>query len=265
VVIRIAKRLGLDPPGLRNPPSESGPPSAGMRWLSHPTSPVAERRGEILSATYAVATLGAIAVWAAAPRQVLNVFGVGTPIVLAGAAAVAFLALRHHLPRYAEDVAVVASLALLGVGIAYMRDAAIFTPYYVWVGFSAPLWFPPRRAVGYLVLTTAACGADMLLAGTAAALASWFATVAILVIAFFIVLLLTRTLVNQGRLASMGEMTLVMGHEIRNPLSVITNAHWLLHEAVDRGDTASAKRQIERRPASDRPSHRRRRGSSLLR
>ena len=232
MAIRTAKRSGFDSLGLLQLGSEARLTIRSARRLGTPTSPVARRRGEVLAGIYAVGGSGAIAVWAAAPAQVLNVFGLGVPIGLAGIAAVTFFVLRRHVPRYAEDVAVVASLALIGVGIAYMREPSIFAPYYVWVGFSAPLWFRPRRAVGYLLLTAAACGADMLLAGTATALASWFATVTILAMAFFIVLLLSRALVHQGRLAAVGEMASAVGHELRNPLGAVMQALFLVRHRL---------------------------------
>lgn len=202
------------------------------RRLGHRVSAVQERRGEILAMAYGIATLGAIGAWAAAPAQILNVVGMGLPVAMAGMASVSFFLFRLRLPPFAEDVAVVVSLALLGVGIAYTAQPALFTPYYVWVGFSAPMWFPRRRAVLYLLLTMVACGADMLLAGTEAALASWFVTSAILVVAFLVVQFLSRSLVDQERLAAVGEMASAVGHELRNPLTSISNALYLIRASL---------------------------------
>lgn len=181
---------------------------------------------------YAIATLGAVAAWAAAPGLVLNTVGIGLPIAMAGAASSGFFVMRRRLPVYAEDVAIVASLALLGVGIAYTARPSLFTPYYVWVGFSAPIWFPRPRAVTYLLLTVATCGADMALAGTAEALATWFVTTAILLVAFLVVQFLSRTLVANERLAVVGEMASAVGHELRNPLTSIGNALFLVRDSV---------------------------------
>jgi len=193
---------------------------------------------------YGIATLGAIGAWAAAPAQILNVVGIGLPVVTAGLASVLFFLFRRHLPPYAEDVAVVGSLALLGVGIAYTAQPALFTPYFVWVGFSAPMWFPRRRAVLYLLLTMVACGADMLLAGTGAALASWFVTSAILVVAFLVVQFLSRTLVDHERLAAVGEMASAVGHELRNPLTAISNALFLIRASLPGGLDPETERHL---------------------
>ena len=181
---------------------------------------------------YGIATVGAIGAWAVAPGQILNVVGIGLPVATAGLASALFFLFRRRLPPYAEDVAVVGSLALVGVGIAYTAQPALFTPYFVWVGFSAPMWFPLRRAVLYLVLTIVACGADMLLAGTSAALASWFVTIAILVVAFLVVQFLSRSLVDHERLAAVGEMASAVGHELRNPLTAISNALFLIRASL---------------------------------
>ncbi|HAM00714.1 MAG TPA: hypothetical protein DCQ30_00570 [Acidimicrobiaceae bacterium] len=215
----------------RGSPKLSGAAPLGRR-LGHRVSAVAERRGEILAMAYGLATLGAIGAWAAAPGQILNVVGIAFPVATAGLASALFFLFRRRLPPYAEDVAVLGSLALLGVGIAYTAQPALFTPYYVWVGFSAPMWFGRRRAVLYLLLTMVACGADMLVAGTRAALASWFVTSAILVVAFLVVEFLSRRLVDHERLAAVGEMASAVGHELRNPLTAISNALYLIRASL---------------------------------
>jgi signal transduction histidine kinase len=59
-------------------------------------------------------------------------------------------------------------------------------------------------------------------------------------------------LVNATRLAAVGELASAVGHELRNPLGVITNAHFLLRSALERGDSgpdatrhlATAEREV---------------------
>ncbi len=52
-------------------------------------------------------------------------------------------------------------------------------------------------------------------------------------------------LVQATRLAAIGQLASAIGHELRNPLGVITNAHYLLRSAVERPDgTADALRHL---------------------
>ncbi|MHB8593156.1 MAG: sensor histidine kinase, partial [Acidimicrobiales bacterium] len=218
------------------------------RRLGREVSVVQEHRGEILSMAYGLAATGAIGAWIADPGAITNAIGMGLPVVLAVAVSIAAFVFRRHLPRHTEDAAVVASLGLLSAGIAYTRlgqDPALFTAYYVWVGFASPMWFPTRRAVAYLGLTGVACGADMLLAGTGAALASWSVTMAILVVAFLAVHFLARTLVQHERLAAVGEMAAAVGHELRNPLSAVTNALFLARHELGGGLTPAVDRHLQ--------------------
>lgn len=59
-------------------------------------------------------------------------------------------------------------------------------------------------------------------------------------------------LVRSERLAAIGELASVVGHELRNPLGVITNAHYLLRAVLERGSAepdavrhlATAEREV---------------------
>ena len=212
--------------------SRSGGPQHHRRRLGAPSSTTSERRGEILAAAYFVADLGAIAAWIADPKDVTSGLGLGIPVVLAMGAALGFYVLRRRLPRHIEDAAVLGSLALLGAGMAFTTRPGVFAPYYIWVGFAAPLWFPLRRSLVYVVMSAGTCGIDMVLAGTAAATATWFVITAMLVIAFVVVQFLSRALVEQERLAAVGEMASALGHELRNPLTSLGNALFLVRVAV---------------------------------
>ena len=53
-----------------------------------------------------------------------------------------------------------------------------------------------------------------------------------------------EALIRSERLSAVGEMTTVIGHELRNPLAAVTNAHFLVATALDDGDLAQAQRQL---------------------
>jgi signal transduction histidine kinase len=51
-------------------------------------------------------------------------------------------------------------------------------------------------------------------------------------------------LVRQARLAAIGELASAVGHELRNPLGVITNAHYLLRARIDEQGDERLSRQL---------------------
>ena len=53
-----------------------------------------------------------------------------------------------------------------------------------------------------------------------------------------------EALVRSERLSAVGEMTTVIGHELRNPLAAVTNAHYLIRMAVDDGDREALGRHM---------------------
>lgn len=236
-------------PGLtkRVDAARQGPGAAELRLrrLGRAVSAVEARRGEILSLAYGLGGLGVIFAWAADPGGVTNAVAIGVPAGLALAGSVAAFVLRRHLPRRTEDAAIVASLALISLAMAFLADPALLSPYYVWVGFASPLWFPTRRSVAYLCLTGVACGADAAVIGTRRGIAMWCLTMATVVLAFVAVHFLSRMLVRHERLAAVGEMASAVGHELRNPLSAVTNALFLVRAAVGEPVPPEIERQLQ--------------------
>lgn len=52
-----------------------------------------------------------------------------------------------------------------------------------------------------------------------------------------------EALVRGERLAAVGEMATIIGHELRNPLGAVTNAHYLVRQSL--GDPTSAQRHLD--------------------
>ena len=53
-----------------------------------------------------------------------------------------------------------------------------------------------------------------------------------------------QALVRSERLSAVGEMTTVIGHELRNPLAAVTNAHYLMRMAIEDGDQDALRRNL---------------------
>jgi signal transduction histidine kinase len=193
------------------------------------------RRGEILAAAYVMGDLGVLGAWLADPADVTNHIGMAVLMVVVLGCAATLFAVRRRLPRYAGDLAIAGSLVLITAGNLFCRlhvHPGLLTPYYIWVGFASPMWFPRRRAVGYVVLTAVTSGVVAIVDNTSVSVAAWIVAVATLVVAFFTVDALTRARVERERLAAVGEMASVVTHELRNPLAVVTNSVFLLRHAL---------------------------------
>jgi signal transduction histidine kinase len=206
---------------------------------------VEERRAEILALAYGLGGFAAIAAWVADPAGITNAYGVGIPVALALGGSVTVLLLRQRLPRHTEDLFIGASLVLIPVAGLNLADHSLLQPYYVWVGFASPLWFPVRRSLVYLVLTALAAGAGAADVGTRMALAAWFVTVATVLLAFVAVHFLTRMMVSHERLAAVGEMASAIGHELRNPLGAVTNALYLARMGLPPSADPDVEYQLE--------------------
>src|SRR5579863_4333416 len=127
-------------------------------------------RGELLALTYTLGGVAVLAAWIIDPRDIRNRAGMAVLLTLVFVAASIIYALRSHLPRYSGDVAIVGSLLLIDFALFFTRldiYPGLLSPFFVWVGFASPLWFPRRRATLYVVLAGVASGVVVLVAGTA--------------------------------------------------------------------------------------------------
>ena len=205
------------------------------RGVGNPEFRMDRRRGELLAGVYIVGDLGVLCAWLADPGDVTNHVGMAVIMGLVLGASVALFVLRRRLPPWVGDVAIVGSVVLITAANLFCRlhvHVGLFTPYYVWVGFAAPMWFPRRRAIAYVALSVLASGAISLVSDNDAAHAAWVVTTATAVVAFVIVDSLTRALVGRERLAAVGEMASVVSHELRNPLAAMANAIFLVRHAM---------------------------------
>ena len=205
-------------------------------------------RGELLALTYALGGLAVAIAWLADPRDVGNRVGLGTLLALVFVASALLYALRSHLPRYTGDVAIVGSLVLIDLALFFTRlhvHPGLLSPFFVWVGFVSPLWFPRVKALFYAGLAVVASGVVVVSVPSAQAVAGWVITMATLVVAFYITSLLTDALVERERLAVVGEMASVVGHDLRNPLSAVSNALFLLRHSLEDHVTEDQERYFQ--------------------
>ena len=177
-----------------------------------------------------------VVAWLTDPAIIGNSLGMGILLGCVFAAAAGLYALRNRPLRYTGDVSILGSLVLIDVALFFTRlhsHPGLLGPFFVWVGFASPLWFPRRRAILYVVLAFVASGIVIVVAGNASAVAGWVITTVTLVVAFFITSFLSDALVSRERLAIVGEMASVVGHDLRNPLGAVANSLFLLHHSLD--------------------------------
>jgi len=75
--------------------------------------------------------------------------------------------------------------------------------------------------------------------------AGWVITMATLIVAFCITSFLTDALVKRERLAVVGEMASVVGHDLRNPLGAVSNALFLLQHGLGEHVTEDQERHFQ--------------------
>jgi signal transduction histidine kinase len=204
-------------------------------------------QAELLALTYSLGGLAVIVAWAVDPRNIGNRVGMAALLVVVFTSAAGIYCLRNHPPRYTGDFSIVGSLVLIDLGLFFTKLHAhpgLLSPFFVWVGFASPLWFSRRRAVLYALLAMVASGIVIVVAGTSEAVAGWVITMVTLVVAFCITSFLTDALVRRERLAVVGEMASVVGHDLRNPLGAVSNALFLLHHSLDDDVTEDQERHF---------------------
>ncbi len=234
----------LSPRALRSPRAHRLPPA---RRLGKPAFDL-HGQGELLALTYSLGGLAVVIAWVLIPRDIGNRAGMAILLACVFLAAAVIYGLRNHPPRYTGDVAIVGSLVLIDLGLFFTKlhsHPGLLSPFFVWVGVASPLWFPRRRAVFYLFLAFVASGLAIVVSGTADAVAGWVITMATLIVAFCITSFLTDALVKRERLAVVGEMASVVGHDLRNPLGAVANALFLLHFGLGDEVTEEQERHFQ--------------------
>jgi signal transduction histidine kinase len=218
----------------RTPRPAHGPILRPARRLGKPVFDL-HGQSELLALTYSLGGLGVIIAWIVDPLNIGNRAGMAILLGFVFAAAIVLYAIRNHPPQYTGDLAIIGSLVLIDLALFFTKlhsHPGLLSPFFVWVGFASPLWFPRRRATLYVLLAMAASGLVIVVAGSAEAVAGWVITTVTLIVAFCITSFLSDALVKRERLAVVGEMASVVGHDLRNPLGAASNALFLLHHSL---------------------------------
>jgi signal transduction histidine kinase len=232
-----------------NPRTVRPPSGAILRPARRLGKPVFDLHGqsELLALTYSLGGLGVIIAWIVDPLNIGNRVGMAVLLGFVFAAALILYGIRNHPPRYTGDLAMLGSLVLIDLALFFTKlhsHPGLLSPFFVWVGFASPLWFPRRRATLYLLLAMAASGLVIVVAGTAEAVAGWVITTVTLIVAFCITSFLSDALVKRERLAVVGEMASVIGHDLRSPLGAVSNALFLLHHSLGPHATEDQERHF---------------------
>jgi signal transduction histidine kinase len=222
-------------------------PGRPARVLGTPSFDIERWRGDLLATTYALGGIAVVVAWAVDPGLVESAAGLGVVLGIVFAAAAAMYLLGARLASWTGDVAIPGSLVLIDLGMFFTKlhhFPMLLAPFYVWVGFASPLWFSRRRATLYVALTFVASGLVVAVARTTASVAVWSVTLATLLAAFFITNYLTDILLRRERLAVVGEMASVVGHDLRNPLGTLSNTLFLLRHELGEGSTEEVERHL---------------------
>jgi signal transduction histidine kinase len=234
---RLNRRSSRPPRGpILRPARRLGKPSFDLHGQS-----------ELLALTYSLGGLAVIIAWIVDPLNIGNRAGMGILLGFVFAAAAVLYAMRSHPLRYTGDLAILGSLVLIDLALFFTKlhsHPGLLSPFFVWVGFASPLWFPRRRATLYVLLAMAASGLVIVVAGSAEAVAGWVITTVTLIVAFCITSFLSDALVKRERLAVVGEMASVIGHDLRNPLGAVSNALFLLHHSLGADATEDQERHF---------------------
>ncbi len=117
-----------------------------------------------------------------------------------------------------------------------------FAFLYTWVGLYASLFFSPNQARAHLLVCAIAFAAALAADSESGGPADWVlaigtTTMVVLVVGAMMAELseAQASLVKKERLSALGEMATVVGHELRNPLSVVVSALFLLRKKLGEG------------------------------
>ena len=177
------------------------PRGAPLRPARRLGKPVFDLHGqsELLALTYSLGGLAVVIAWIVDPLNIGNRAGMAILLGFVFAAAVVLYGMRNHPLRYTGDLAILGSLVLIDFALFFTKlhsHPGLLSPFFVWVGFASPLWFPRRRATLYVLLAVAASGLVIVVAGSAEAVAGWIITTVTLIVAFCITSFLSDALVN---------------------------------------------------------------------